>query len=146
MIDKKSLRIGNLLRVKNTETILEVVEITRESVGYSVFESDVPAGRLPDVEYLPLTEEWLLKFGFAEEGPEFWELGYSYSHGWVTIRVMKIDTGFWFIVDAANKGVNFGIIYNYVHQLQNLYFGIKCEELELKELVSELKPYPKGQE
>ena len=74
---------------------------------------------LEDVKPIPLTEEWLLKFGFE----------YSDLNG---------DSGLWKIPPFQIYGKYNQFIYdykldvNYVHQLQNLYFALTGEELTIK--------------
>jgi len=66
---------------------------------------------------IPLTEEWLLKFGF-EITDNFQTKDRFQTH--------KQDGFFWF---------EYGYIVvelNYVHQLQNLYFALTGEELTIK--------------
>ena len=79
---------------------------------------------------IPLTEEWLLKFGFVEEN-------YSYVkgvHQQVFSGLMKFD----FNERLNNWEFSIGN-YNdltrilYVHQLQNLYFALTSEELIIKD-------------
>jgi hypothetical protein len=71
---------------------------------------------LEDVKPIPLTEEWLLKFGFE----------YSDLNG---------DSGLWKIPPFQIYGKYNQFLYdyrldvNYVHQLQNLYFALTGEEL-----------------
>jgi hypothetical protein len=75
---------------------------------------------LEDVKPIPLTEEWLLKFGFE----------YSDLNG---------DSGLWKIPPFQIYGKYNQFIYdyrldvNYVHQLQNLYFALTYEELQTDE-------------
>jgi hypothetical protein len=73
---------------------------------------------------IPLTEEWLLKFGFEKPahiwcGDKFHLTNYDRDHS------------LWCV--AMNK--NNAIIANirYLHQLQNLYFALTGEELTLNE-------------
>ena len=67
-------------------------------------------------EPIPLTEEWLVRFGFE----------YSDLNG---------DSGLWKIPPFQIYGKYNQFIYdykldvNYVHQLQNLYFALTSEEL-----------------
>jgi hypothetical protein len=71
-----------------------------------------------DVEYLqpiPLTEGWLLKFGFGKQN------GYPYKFNFGFI---KMRNGIWFY-----KYYSLEIDLNYVHQLQNLYYALTGEEL-----------------
>ena len=67
------------------------------------------------VKPIPLTEEWLLKFGFV-----------IHEDGYITCPngrqwILHLDNEFEF--EALN------IIVIYVHQLQNLYFALTGEEL-----------------
>jgi hypothetical protein len=76
---------------------------------------------LEDVKPIPLTEEWLLKFGFE----------YSDLNG---------DSGLWKIPPFQIYGKYNQFLYdyrldvNYVHQLQNLYFALTGEELTIKKI------------
>lgn len=69
------------------------------------------------LEFIPLTEEWLLKFGFKPFCKDFSLKGiviHKRKRGWV-LRKSVPDL-------------------KYVHQLQNLYFALKGEELNLKQI------------
>lgn len=74
---------------------------------------------LSKCESIPLTEEWLLKFGFEKN-----------NHIWFN------DTNIGFTFTKKGK-----IEWNepkhikYVHQFQNLYFALTNKELKIKELV-----------
>ena len=78
------------------------------------------------VEYLqpiPLTEEWLIKFGFIKH-PKFEE---------VFLIINKIGL----YVDSSIRLAcdEYEIQIEHVHQLQNLYFALTSEELTIKETV-----------
>ena len=76
-------------------------------------------------EPIPLTGEWLLKFGFKKDlGNDLYLESTSTSFFvWQNNRVELLD----------NKN-NICISYcEYVHQLQNLYFALTGEELTIKE-------------
>ncbi len=85
-------------------------------------ENEVPASLKYDVEPIPLTEEWLIKFGF-----EPFVLDYSMS-----LRAEGVTD---FVYIKGNKGLrifnNRVVNIEYVHQLQNLYFALTGTELEL---------------
>jgi hypothetical protein len=83
---------------------------------------------------IPLTEEWLLKFGFEICG--YNQLSWRHTEH---IKNFELDGINW--ADADYPEYQF-LIYNigndifrihYVHQLQNLYFALTGEELKLKE-------------
>ena len=75
---------------------------------------------MDDFQPIPLTEEWLLKFGF--------EIGYN--------RIKMLDVyckDFGILIERSNGG-NFyykKVYISSVHQLQNLYFALTGEELTL---------------
>ena len=88
------------------------------------------------IKPIPLTEEWLLKFGFGKYNDCF---DYAiYINGDIcTFRIMICDNGWWFIIDkpvgdGMRIGINLGT-YKYIHQLQNLYFVLTGKELEIKD-------------
>ena len=70
--------------------------------------------QLEDLKPIPLTEEWLLKFGFRESNKYL----FKYKLG------------------LKKRGDNYfydNISIKHVHQLQNLYFALTGEELTLKQ-------------
>ena len=114
MLKNNELRIGNLVNSKN-DGIISITNISEKSVA--VIEAHC-YNHIP-VEFIspiPLTEEWLLKFGF-----EFNEDERVYQKK--EIRIELIDEDFIF-------SYFFGIVYlKYVHQLQNLFFALTGAEL-----------------
>ncbi len=70
---------------------------------------------------LILTEEWLVTFGFRKHGIFF---SNNTPH-----QIAFDNNKFWFMGLVLPIG---GIELKYVHQLQNLYFALTGEELELK--------------
>jgi len=88
------------------------------------------------IKPIPLTEEWLLNFGFESSSQ-----GYNY----LTIKKTSL---YIYINDNGESGISiedldndlteeeelsFSIKLNYVHQLQNLYFALTNEELIIKQ-------------
>jgi len=74
---------------------------------------------------IPLTEEWLLKFGFVKIGTYRIEF-VKYSK----YKDFEIEVSLYINDGKIVTGQDFEI--NYVHQLQNLYFALTGEELEIK--------------
>lgn len=101
------LRIGNLF---------QWIEIASMGIGVDVITKDNHYTYEDFKEPIPLTEEWLKRFGFE----------YSDLNG---------DSGLWKIPPFQIYGKCNQFIYeyaldvNYVHQLQNLYFALTGEEL-----------------
>lgn len=69
-------------------------------------------------EFIPLTEEWLLKLGFY--GEEY----FKRRNG---IVIKKTYDGYALIGEKYAIGKDL----QYVHQLQNLYFALTGEELQI---------------
>lgn len=96
------------------------------------------------IQPVPLTEEWLLKFGFIREDINgyIFELGEN-SNGAFSIYAMDLkethdSCGFALGIncDYENTKTCFWTTNNqeyiYVHQLQNLFFALTGKELEIK--------------
>jgi len=71
---------------------------------------------LSPTEPIPLTEEWLVKFGFV------WTNGYGYRfiNGWIKLK------------ECVWKSYDLEVEIKHVHQLQNLYYALCQEELTIK--------------
>jgi len=67
---------------------------------------------------LPLTEEWLIKFGFEKRS-----LHYFKKDG----IILSVEDFYYECFLSSNS-----VIIKYVHQLQNLYFALTNQELEVK--------------
>ena len=78
---------------------------------------------LLDIEPIPLTEEWLLKFGF-----EKMTKGYCFHNGSFGLffdnGILQLETP---VTSIELNHIKF------VHQYQNLYFALTCEELTIKQ-------------
>jgi hypothetical protein len=114
------LRIGNLLDLYGTTATLQGFDF------YCHFSND--DRKLSRFKPIPLTEEWLLKFGFEKRG--------SYWHpkgSWHRYLFHKFKMSSFGVLNLEPEG---GIVphaqVHYVHQLQNLYFALTGEELILK--------------
>jgi hypothetical protein len=105
----QELRIGNLY--DNNGNYFVVTPSTIESV----FESERVW-----CKPIPLTEEWLLKFGFEKNITTDLYPTFSYD-------ILNVNDGIVYVL-------NYGFVNHikYVHQLQNLYFTLTREELKLK--------------
>lgn len=128
-MNKKELRIGNLVSDVNSSDsfFADVKRLSYRRCYYGLFDC-----KYSDLKPIPLTEEWLLKFGFKFSF-ELRKKCYSNS---------DYSIIFWFFrngrVDARISGVEFSENHKnknrliYVHQLQNIYFALTGEELTLK--------------
>lgn len=110
------LRIGNLFIEENSNTIIEVIGLEKNRVIFSGMFLE-PWNAM----HIPITQEWLLKFRFKQKG-SFYRIKDSRF-----VEVIIHDEG----IDVCNHSVYLPHIKS-VHQLQNLYFSLTGEELEIK--------------
>lgn len=135
MINPKELRIGNY--VQDSEGVLGVIRLVASDLvyvnhfdGYAIIDPIFGSELNP----IPLSEEWLVKFGFEElpkttqhhadmksnyHCPVLWLNEYTYL-----ASNAKTPTGYLFLN-------NYRIDCKYVHQLQNLYFALTGKELTI---------------
>lgn len=115
MIKANELRIGNYV---STE-VDEFISIDGTNKYRIIIEGDYVSEGY--VNPIPLTEEWLLKFGFTKHGFDD-PLDLYWCHpnliGAINERCL--------IYDYSRLKIQ------YVHQLQNLYFALTGEELVCK--------------
>jgi hypothetical protein len=131
------LRLGNLILFRGNLTCLDS--------NYELFKSLVDISR-DDKRYkpIPLTEEWLLKFGFFKY-PNIWDTFREEIYDEFQLKITA-HTVILFSIPHINKSFircSYDKIYRfkenksdykieYVHQLQNLYFALIGEELQIK--------------
>ena len=80
---------------------------------------------IDDIEPILLTEEWLLKMGFKPQGE-----GYSYTNLLLQDFRESYSMFEWDSYNEVEVCIKNDI--KYIHQLQNLYFALTEEELEIK--------------
>lgn len=117
-MEARELRIGNIVTLNKRL-------FTIDSIGQMCGGIDAKGrGLATSIKYfdpIPLTEEWLVRMGFEEDGNLFHNKIALYKNG--------------------NGGFNYNINFyehdnlepvEYVHQLQNIYFALTGEELTIK--------------
>lgn len=119
------LRIGNscLYKINGEEKGKEIIIDAQDLVAISQF---FVASKISPYYAIPLTEEWLKKFGFRNGSsgmPAFWWIGVK-----ELLSQPNTDNQ---IFNYWPRGDSFSIQIKYVHQLQNLYFALTGEELTL---------------
>lgn len=119
------LRIGNLVLADLHEE-KEILVESICSINNDVFNST--NGEIPfsSLKPIPLTEEWLLKFGFEKVRYE------KYSHEKLNKlraypHVMTNGFGIYLMGSYSFPHIK------HVHQLQNLYFALTGEEVTIKQ-------------
>ena len=107
-------RLGNLIYYHIEDSMDERKEWDEiSSIDYDDIRCFVQYEDNSEYKPIPLTEEWLLKFGFEQMDL------HRFNH---EISILNTDRGMYFQT----------IRIDYVHQLQNLYFALTGNELELK--------------
>jgi hypothetical protein len=130
------LRIGNLVDLGNR--IAKIIEIGHLScVVADLEETQDTIEDYERTEPIPLTEEWLLKFGFEniDKGDNDY-ITYSDSNHdyYLQIDVRRKDSKYTILDNTVNELISFSMVdIVYVHQLQNLYFALTGKELTIKQ-------------
>lgn len=112
------LRIGNLIFSNETQDVQKITGLTEENPFIDAITFDYIS--YDEIEAIPLTEEWLLKFQLGKQN------GYPYRflNGFIKIR-----NGIYFF-----KYYDLEVDINSVHKLQNLYFSLKGSELQISSI------------
>ena len=136
-ISAQELRIGNYINGSiGDDSELVLCSVTgydpRDEFIFVSNDNNIHYAEFVDFQPIPLTEEWLLGFGFVKIRSE--------NHA------LKGSDGLYYSVTFDEK-IRFNIYDNdsfsfkdfvkeirYLHQLQNLYFALTGEELTIKQL------------
>jgi hypothetical protein len=128
MIDPKHLRIGNYIRYNEKFPYDPELELDNEGplseddFNHMLIDSEFRK----NAEYIPLTAEWLERFGFKSTSEGYWaddnlEVGYTTTDENMQYEYLSI------------KSMTEMVDLKYVHQIQNLYFALTGSELTIKE-------------
>lgn len=117
------LRIGNLVHLNG-----ELLKISEDDFGeifgrYSCLFEDL------DIKPIPITEEWLERFRFLKDTTlknVWFEKKIPSQYLSVCIELKR------FVIGEAPDWT-YPLKIEYVHQLQNLYFALTSQELEISE-------------
>lgn len=82
----------------------------------------------PTIEPIPLSEEWLLKFGFEIVGNE-WTGAQGMPSDYYKHGEFVLSQAYW----VVGIGRKFDNPIKHVHELQNIYFCLTSEELTITE-------------
>lgn len=127
MIKASELRIGNLLEFSNGIEPAKIVMVGRRFFSSAAIEKeDGDFNVTPYYRGIPLTEEWLIRFGFKKKEEEY---GMHYEHKFCWAYLF----GDGFEIEMIVTGGRFNLFktFQYVHQLQNVIFALTGKELIL---------------
>jgi len=114
MIQPEELRLGNYVLSKETQQPQRITGITTENPFIDAITFDYTD--YEDIDPIPVTEEILLKCGFEKK-----------DAFWFTKDIIKIETT---LSRGRFKYAGF-VSVKHLHQLQNLYFALTGQELEI---------------
>ncbi len=125
MIQANELRLGNMVLVYNQ--IVEVLGIDEDKIETSAYFYDgmgCTGGWLKEADPIILTPEILRECGFFKENnihPEHWDMK-DYK-----LTLSEVNDGF----EVYASECTIGKAFKYLHQLQNVYYILTGEELEI---------------
>ena len=124
MIKATELRIGNLIYIGGDYEPIYRLGNKRfwSLLGDKVSNKD--GFRYKYAQPIPITEDWLLKFGFENEGNKKFTIS-SKSHTYL----YSTHSNSFYNIDGFACNISDSVIY--VHQLQNLYYALTQTELEI---------------
>ena len=133
MINANELRRFNKVVFARDRTVYDVLMI--EETGLIVKnEEEIFWCKIDQFEGIPLTFEWLRKFGFVlnDIGEDPTETEKRYRHAYKGSFGIEFDTqkGTFTLHNVVGELVE----YQYVHQLQNVYYWNTMRELAIKDL------------
>lgn len=122
----KNLRIGNY--VENYKEVTTIQSVNQWCYVMNAVD-EVPVEELKPIT---ITEKWLIDFGFKPNHPiASRELNYFLKEQNITM-INHYENGWLFKCDWWKVGK----MVHFVHELQNLFFALTGEELELKTEIS----------
>ena len=145
IIAPQELRLGNWVTIDNPKAWMKLKDIPLQIIGISknmdrldkelfpnseaeiILQGNVPYSQFSEfISPIELTEEWLLRMGF-EKVKSYYEEAETFDFYYGNIYF-----------DMANQSTKINGYYclsfvpEYVHQLQNLFYCLTGEELQLK--------------
>jgi hypothetical protein len=127
MIQTNEVRRGNLLLNPDGKVVVVVASIVHLMVGYHEIGRRPTTGKQNDADKMkgiPLSEEWMRRFGFTGNG-SLEKYLMPLTLGW--------NSGGMYIMDSKESAGPYLSHIQFVHQLQNLYFALTGEELQIED-------------
>ena len=137
----QELRIGNY--VSTPSGIQQIIHIEEDCFYSKDFKN-----KWAEIKPIALTEEWLVNFGFEEDNKikDLWHLKYECNvlkkrRNFISVYFPMSKETYFYFKDLGIKINQRDDVDKYVHELQNLYFALTCEELKLATAGRSLKAY-----
>jgi len=135
MIKAAELRIGNYLCQGSKQepesyyegTVSDIYEDENVYWDYDGASNGSSKDSLSKLSPVPLSEEWLQRFGFIRQTLEYDEQGRS-----IEVRFSKVTHAVVWPAEGNSEYYNIPVPCQYVHQLQNLYFALTGKDLKMK--------------
>jgi hypothetical protein len=133
MITPQELRIGNWIEwddESHEQIQVEQITCNKDDSG-EIQNWFVNGGLIEDFVPIPLTEEWLLKFGFASLGGGLFQKAPDHLPNYV-IGISQVPGGTsrcQLYIGREPYGNFTATHIDYAHQLQNLFFALTGQEL-----------------
>ena len=116
-MESTDLRIGNLVNI-NGKVHNDGYDQIKQVCLFEESQKEIAP--------IPLTEEWLLKFGFIRDNTI---MDMSYSN--YKIKALDRSLNIQFIHGKIVANIYFQVELKHLHQLQNIYFALTGEELTI---------------
>lgn len=132
--------VGSLLRIEGIGIAGGVIAIDHGKIPACTPLSEYRNVSITNLSPVPITEEWLLKFGFKD-------VDITWNDNTITRQALKRDryflipgvNGGWILSQIISSEANFITTVDYIHDLQNLYYDLANEELVLSTQETSLK-------
>ena len=140
-IKATELRIGNYIKLMFNYEDYEAIQVTSDELV-------MVDKKQADYEPLPLTEEWLFKFGFNhidKSDNDYITYTDSNHEYYLQLDVRRKDGKYSILDNSFDDLRDFSMVdIMYVHQLQNMYFALTGEELVLNNNTYSIPIYENG--
>lgn len=125
IMNVEELRIGNIIFISWKNAVNKRVAVV--NLGAIMDLASNGSGSAYNYKPIPLSEKWLIKFGFEKQVTRYMV---SYKKGLIDISYFNKSKVISIYVGAQR--IDNGERIKHVHQLQNLYFALTGEELEVR--------------
>lgn len=147
MIDPKTLMIGNYLTfLGETVEVVGIHHLKERPEMYWISMKDAIDAKMIHFKPIPLTEQWLLDFGFEKDKNDWFCFDYqAYIPAYVGIEPeiyqisYNLDSRRFSVIEKYEEltSIYMGYKVEFVHQLQNLYLTLTGNHLTLKNKIND---------